>query len=142
MPPEEINVTVTGAGDPTPEEIAALSEDTRTVADEILEEVKACRVQQSQLMADLESLRGSGSEQAAQREELLTELRNLREENRSLCSELKTLLEANREASSQRADSQSLTPSNSETVVIQTVDPVNVAVPEVQGPKKPKRRVL
>lgn len=80
--------------EPTEQQIEELSGDLRTVADEILEEVRECRTQQSVVTADLASLHEEGRENSRQYQELLSELKNLREENRSLSQELKTLISA------------------------------------------------
>lgn len=67
-------------------EVEEAVEETRTVADDILVEVKACLEKQNQLMAALENLQGSQLLERAV--EIRTELTNLREEIRTLKSEL------------------------------------------------------
>jgi hypothetical protein len=84
--------TVAIEPEPTVEEIEAATEETRTVAHDILDEVKECRSQQDRILVDLTNLQGEGQENSRRYQELLTELKNLREENRSLSQELKALL--------------------------------------------------
>jgi chromosome segregation ATPase len=126
-------------GEPTPEEIEALTDDTRTVADEILEEVRQCRTQQNETTADLARLREEGRENSRQYQELLTELKNLREENRNLSQELKALLtEPERSQSEENESSPSLTPTSVTTVIV----PASGDIPEETSKKKRKRIVI
>jgi uncharacterized protein (DUF3084 family) len=124
-------------GEPTPEEIEALTDDTRTVADEILEEVRQCRTQQNETTADLARLREEGRENSRQYQELLTELKNLREENRNLSQELKALL------TEPEPESLSVENESSQSPTLASVTTITVADPESAAPEgqtKPKRK--
>ena len=116
------------------EQIEDLSEEVRTVADEILEEVKECRTNLNQATEALTSLQSEGGPAKTQQvAEALVEVKNLREEMRSLLSELKESM-ATRSPIPSTSPSPSLEPTTSETI-----DPAN-AEPERPEPTKKKKR--
>lgn len=127
---------------------AEINEETRTLADDILDEVKQCQNQLNEQTAAFQRLQESGATRE-QVQEALTELRNTRQEMTELMREMREAMRQNQPAppSSEAPpnpspDSQPSTPSQ-QAPALETVNPVDegAAVQERVVPKR-KRRIL
>jgi chromosome segregation ATPase len=120
-------------------ETSEVIEDVQTVADEILVEVKECRIQLSQTMADLERLQSEGGPaKSSQVVVLETEVKNLREEMRNLLAELKALQVPALMAEDLRQSTQ--LQSQPPEVTITEINPVEAEAARREAERPPKKK--